>query len=168
MPNHVTDSMIFRDLYGTPEMRAIFDDAHLVQRWLDVEAALARAQAGLGIIPEAAAVEIEAPISPLTAGPGGSLVTTLDNGLVVGILPEPGSAVFGLHLLVADRSLREAAASPGAADLLHRCIIQIAFIDKLLYEFAETSPEFLITCNRATLNHRQTIRCVSNILIILV
>ena len=59
MPNHVTDSMIFRDIYGTPEMRAIFDDAHLVGCWLDVEAALARAQASLGIIPEAAAVEIK-------------------------------------------------------------------------------------------------------------
>ena len=59
MPNHVTNSMIFRDFYGTPEMRAIFDDAHLVRCWLDVEAALARAQANLGIIPDAAAVEIK-------------------------------------------------------------------------------------------------------------
>jgi 3-carboxy-cis,cis-muconate cycloisomerase len=58
MPVHVIDSRIFRDLYGTPEMRAIFDDTHLVKRWLDVEAALARAQAALGIIPEAAAEEI--------------------------------------------------------------------------------------------------------------
>jgi len=58
MPVHVTDSLVFRDLYSTPEMRAIFDDAHLVQCWLDVEAALARAQARLGIIPEAAATEI--------------------------------------------------------------------------------------------------------------
>jgi 3-carboxy-cis,cis-muconate cycloisomerase len=58
MPVHVIDSRIFRDLYGTPEMRAIFDDTNLVKRWLDVEAALARAQAGLGFIPEAAAEEI--------------------------------------------------------------------------------------------------------------
>jgi 3-carboxy-cis,cis-muconate cycloisomerase len=39
-------------------MRAIYDDAHLVQCWLDVEAALARAQARLRIVPEAAAEEI--------------------------------------------------------------------------------------------------------------
>jgi 3-carboxy-cis,cis-muconate cycloisomerase len=58
MPVHVIDSRIFSDLYGTPKMRAVFDDAHLVQCWLDVEAALARAQAGLGIIPEAAAEKI--------------------------------------------------------------------------------------------------------------
>ena len=58
MPAHVIDSRIFRDLYGTPEMRAIFDDTHLVGCWLEVESALARAQASLRIIPEAAAEEI--------------------------------------------------------------------------------------------------------------
>ena len=55
MPVHVTDSLIFRDFYSTSEMRAIFDDRSLVQYWLDVEAALARAQARLKIIPEEAA-----------------------------------------------------------------------------------------------------------------
>jgi 3-carboxy-cis,cis-muconate cycloisomerase len=59
MPVHVTDSLIFRDFYSTTEMHAIFDDHNLVQCWLDVEAALARTQANLGIIPEEAAVEIK-------------------------------------------------------------------------------------------------------------
>ena len=58
MPTHVTDSLIFRDFYSTDAMRAIFDDRHLVQCWLDTEAALARAQAGLQIIPASAADEI--------------------------------------------------------------------------------------------------------------
>jgi 3-carboxy-cis,cis-muconate cycloisomerase len=58
MPIHVTDSLIFRDFYSTEPMRALFEDRHLVQCWLDVEAALARAQARLGIIPAAAADEI--------------------------------------------------------------------------------------------------------------
>ena len=58
MPTHVTDSLIFRDFYNTDELRAIFDDRHLVQCWLDTEAALARAQAQLYIIPEDAATEI--------------------------------------------------------------------------------------------------------------
>src|SRR5262245_19756974 len=39
-------------------MQAIFSDLQTVQYWLDVEAALARAQARLGIIPAAAAEEI--------------------------------------------------------------------------------------------------------------
>jgi 3-carboxy-cis,cis-muconate cycloisomerase len=63
MPVHVTDSAIFRDFYSTAQMRAIFDDEHLVQCWLDVEAALARAQAKLDIIPESAAQEISRKVS---------------------------------------------------------------------------------------------------------
>jgi len=41
-----------------PGVRALFTEAARFQSWLDVEAALARAQAELGIIPEAAAREI--------------------------------------------------------------------------------------------------------------
>ncbi len=58
MPSHVTDSLIFRDFYTTPALSAIFDDQHLVQCWLATEAALACAQAQLGIIPATAALEI--------------------------------------------------------------------------------------------------------------
>ena len=46
------------DMYATPEMRAIFDARKQVQYWLDVEAALARVQARLGLIPASAAEEI--------------------------------------------------------------------------------------------------------------
>lgn len=58
MPSHMVDSLIFRDFYSTDAMRAIFDDRYLVQCWLDVEAALARAQAKLNIVPSGAAEEI--------------------------------------------------------------------------------------------------------------
>lgn len=58
MPSHIVDSIFFRDLYGTAEMRAVFDDLNLLQKWLDVEVALARAEAELGIIPASAAQEI--------------------------------------------------------------------------------------------------------------
>ena len=56
--SHLLDSRIYRDLFGTPEMREIFSDEVLVQAWLDVEVALAQAQAGAGIIPVGAAEEI--------------------------------------------------------------------------------------------------------------
>ena len=52
------DSAFFGDLYSTAEMRAVWSDRTMIQRWLDVEAALARAEARLGIIPAAAAEEI--------------------------------------------------------------------------------------------------------------
>jgi 3-carboxy-cis,cis-muconate cycloisomerase len=41
-----------------PGVRALFTESARFQSWLDVEAALAQAQAELGIIPEAAARQI--------------------------------------------------------------------------------------------------------------
>lgn len=58
MTSHIIDSTLFQDLFGTAEMRRIFSDASLLQKWLDAESALAQAEAGLGIIPPAAAEEI--------------------------------------------------------------------------------------------------------------
>ncbi len=59
MASLVLESKLFSNLFGTPAMRAIFSDETLVQRYLDVEAALARVQARIGLIPEEAAKEIE-------------------------------------------------------------------------------------------------------------
>ncbi len=63
-------------------------------------------------LPDAIAPASKDRRSALEEGPLGSLVTTLDNGLVVGILPET-RAVFGIHLLVADRTLFAPADAPG-------------------------------------------------------
>src|SRR5215475_1579285 len=52
------DSAIFRDIFSTPEMRAVFSDERRTAYYLEIEAALARAQARFGIIPEKAAHEI--------------------------------------------------------------------------------------------------------------
>jgi len=60
MPSTPFDSTLFRDFFGTPAMRAVFADEALVGRYLEVEVALARAQAALDIIPERAAREIAA------------------------------------------------------------------------------------------------------------
>jgi len=58
MPSTAFDSFYLKDRYGSPEMRAIWDDRATIQRWLDVEAALAAAEAELGIVPRAAARDI--------------------------------------------------------------------------------------------------------------
>ncbi len=58
MASHVIDSVFFKDLYGSEAMRAVFDDHNLLQKWLDYEAALARAEATLGLVPTEAAEEI--------------------------------------------------------------------------------------------------------------
>jgi len=55
MPVNPADSPILGTLYGSDAMRAVFDERTYFQRMLDVEAALARVQARLGIIPTDAA-----------------------------------------------------------------------------------------------------------------
>jgi adenylosuccinate lyase len=58
MPSTITDSLIYGSAWGTDELRAIFDDVPRTQAWLEIIAALAQAQAELGIIPSEAAREI--------------------------------------------------------------------------------------------------------------
>lgn len=60
MASTVFDSAMFRDMFGTAEMRDIFSDEALVGRYLEAEAALARAQARLGVVPKDAAQAIDA------------------------------------------------------------------------------------------------------------
>ncbi|MGB5885093.1 MAG: lyase family protein, partial [Desulfobulbales bacterium] len=56
--SHIVESQFYSGGYTTPEARKIFCDRYRYQRWLDVEAALALAQADLGIIPAWAAKNI--------------------------------------------------------------------------------------------------------------
>ena len=58
MPSTILDSAVFRDIFTTSAMRGVWSDENRVQKYLDFEAALARAQAKLGIIPKNAAAEI--------------------------------------------------------------------------------------------------------------
>jgi len=51
----VVDSILFRDAFGTGKMRELFSDYALVQRYIDVEVALAKAEARVGVIPAEAA-----------------------------------------------------------------------------------------------------------------
>ncbi|WP_454689350.1 3-carboxy-cis,cis-muconate cycloisomerase [Achromobacter aloeverae] len=54
----VLDSVLFRDAFGTPAMREVFNDRALIERYIEVEVALARAQARCGVIPADAAATI--------------------------------------------------------------------------------------------------------------
>ncbi len=58
MPSTILDSAVFRDIFTTPAMHRVWSDENRVQKYLDFEAALARAQARLKIIPQEAATEI--------------------------------------------------------------------------------------------------------------
>src|SRR5499426_73248 len=59
MPATTLDSMIFRDIFTTAEMRQVFSDENRTACYLEIEAAMARVQGRLGIIPAEAAREID-------------------------------------------------------------------------------------------------------------
>jgi len=58
MPSHPIDFDINPNVFSTPELVQVFDEKIRYQRWLDFEAALAKAQGELGAIPPEAAKEI--------------------------------------------------------------------------------------------------------------
>ncbi len=55
---HIVDSLFHGNSYSTAESRRIFCDSCRMQRWLDVEVALATSQADIGVIPAEMADEI--------------------------------------------------------------------------------------------------------------
>jgi hypothetical protein len=57
-PVTTLDCAVLADLFGRRELREAFDSSALVQAWLDVEQALARAEAEVGVVPAAAADRI--------------------------------------------------------------------------------------------------------------
>jgi 3-carboxy-cis,cis-muconate cycloisomerase len=58
MPSTVVDSHIFQGIFSTDEMRSVWSDENRTQCYLDIEAALAKVQGKLDIIPQEAADEI--------------------------------------------------------------------------------------------------------------
>lgn len=55
----VIDSQIYKDIFSSQPMRALFSDESRLQKFLEVEVALAKVQADFGIIPKEAYVEIK-------------------------------------------------------------------------------------------------------------
>jgi len=58
MSSRIADSAMYGRLWGTPEVRAVFEERARLAAWLEILAALARAQAAEGVIPAAAAESI--------------------------------------------------------------------------------------------------------------
>jgi adenylosuccinate lyase len=57
--SHITDSFYYSRGYTTAEARTVFCDQRRLQRWLEVEAALAHSQAVLGMIPAEIAAHLQ-------------------------------------------------------------------------------------------------------------
>jgi len=58
MGTRVTDSALYAQLWGTPELGEVFEERNRMQSWVEILVALAEAQAGLGIIPDQAARDL--------------------------------------------------------------------------------------------------------------
>jgi len=86
MGARLTDSAEYAHLWGTDEVRAVFDQQARRQGWLDVLVALAGAQAELGIIPAAAADAIRQ----------GARAELLDLDLLASRTRETGHSTLGL------------------------------------------------------------------------
>jgi adenylosuccinate lyase len=84
--SRVTDSSLYAHLWGTQELRAVFDERPRIQCWLDILAELARAQAEFGIVPLAAAEAIAR----------GAKVELLDLDLVARETRRTGHSTLGL------------------------------------------------------------------------
>lgn len=54
----VLDSILMQNNFSTPEIRAIWSDENKISKQLKVEAALAKVEGELGVIPETAAKKI--------------------------------------------------------------------------------------------------------------
>src|SRR5215472_3271859 len=102
MPTNPADSPILGTLYGSDAMRAVFDERAYFQRMLDVEAALARVQARLAIIPAEAAAAITAAARYANLDPA-ELAASARNvgypvvGLVAGLSRAAGEAGRWTH-----------------------------------------------------------------------
>lgn len=83
---HPADSAVFGHLWTTPEASALFSDEGRTQAWLDILAALADAQADVGLVPAEAAGAIRAHAD----------VSLLDLGLVAEQTRESGHSTMGL------------------------------------------------------------------------
>ena len=99
-------ALVFERFLSTPEMLAAFSAASVLQSMLDVEAALARAQAAQGVIPEAAAqvivgcckaelLDLEAIVN--ASGRAGSLAIPLIKHLTSAVAHVDASAASFVH-----------------------------------------------------------------------
>ncbi len=86
MSARIADSTMYGHLWGTPALRAVFDERGRLQSWLDILAALARAQAAEGVVPQQAAEHISRQ----------ARVELLDVGLVAEQTRLTGHSTLGL------------------------------------------------------------------------
>src|SRR5437763_5321158 len=93
MPSTVLDSDIFKDMFGTAEMRAVFSDENQLKCYVEAEVALAVAQGRTGVIPREAADTI-ARLAPSVS---------IDRGVLKHEAENVGYPILGLVRQLSDK-----------------------------------------------------------------
>lgn len=86
MTAHPLDSRQYGHLWSDPDVRILFTDKGRLQSWLDILAALAEAQADVGLVPKSAAQSIRAHAQ----------IDRLDLDLIAKMTKETGHSTLGL------------------------------------------------------------------------
>jgi 3-carboxy-cis,cis-muconate cycloisomerase len=95
----ILDSALFADMFGTAAMGAVFGDQAFVSRCAEVEAALARAQARLGVVPAEAAAAISQAAAAIVEQP-----ETLDLARLKAETENVGYPILPLVRQIAERA----------------------------------------------------------------
>ncbi|MCP5155926.1 MAG: 3-carboxy-cis,cis-muconate cycloisomerase [Ectothiorhodospiraceae bacterium] len=144
MPASPADSSIYALLLSDPECAALFGDEAEVRAMLDVEIALARVQAALGIVPEDAAAQIEAILSTSTLDPRALAAGTASAGVPAPVLVSEARKVVGgdaarhLHWGATSQDIADTALVLRLRDLLDLLDARLAALCDRLAEVAHT------------------------------
>src|SRR4029079_4664789 len=125
MSANLLSSTLFADLLSDREIAALFDDAARLRLMLRVEAALARVEGKLAIIPKAAAGRISAVAEKLVVDP-----KTLAAGVARDGMPVP-ALVAALREAVAPGDRSHVHYAGTSQDIIHTALV-VALRDALL------------------------------------
>jgi 3-carboxy-cis,cis-muconate cycloisomerase len=143
MPVNPADSPILGTLYGSDAMRALFDETAYFQRMLDVEAALAKVQGRMGMIPADAAEAIVA-VAKVENLRTEDLAASARNvgypvvGLVGGLSKAAGAAGGWTHWGATTQDIMDTATVLQVRDALDLIETELRAILKALTEQAST------------------------------
>lgn len=157
MPSTVFDSILFKDAFGTPAMRAVFNDEAFLTAAARVEVSLARVQGRLGIIPVEAAAAIEkaganvpfdlAKLKDETDNVGYPII-----GLVHQMAPHCGEAGRYLHWGATTQDIMDTATILLIRDGLALVKIDLAALDATLSAMAKKHRD-TVMAGRTHLQH---------------
>ncbi|MEQ9814447.1 MAG: 3-carboxy-cis,cis-muconate cycloisomerase [Azospirillaceae bacterium] len=140
------DSDLYRGLLGDPAIDTLFGDAAVIARLLEVEAALALAQAETGTIPrEAGAAIAEAcgrmAVAPAELGPATASAGVPVAALVSRLRQAAGEAGAWVHWGATSQDIVDTGFVLGAARALKRLAAQLDAVIGLLADLAEAHAE---------------------------